>query len=230
VLRAREVEFPLRTLHRVPREGRLAGVSLFWGYRHNEGETYQYARDLAYVDGSPEGLVSLGLHILAQSVSLEDAPAIVLGLDDTEPGVTRRHCRSVRIFTPPGRRPLLRAPRYAREKVFLRDWPAQSVDRPQVGLVRPGPDELCTAPEDYERRSVFTVFGTRRGLRALAFVLFDVATDRSLAETDDFGLYGPDVTGDLGIPSCDLQLWSPYGDLTAYKGRPGETPRDRAGD
>lgn len=211
VLRARVVDFPLRALHRVPREGPLAEVAIGWAVHHFDGADYQFARDLALVQGSPQGLATLGVCVLAQSVALANAPAASLALED--PSSDGRVCASVRIGAPSGRRPLLRAPRYERKPVARHPWRTErTIDRPALGLVRA--EGACTALEDYESRDVLTIGGTRGGLRALAFLLFDVATDRSFES--DVELEGPEGWDNLAVPSCGARITSPFWDRSRY--------------
>ena len=201
VLRSREVEFPLRALHRVPREGPLEEVSIAWTESYYDAPWYWFARDLALVEASARGLCALGVHALAQSVALEGAPATELALAAPEgaPGA----CRLVRILPPEGPRPMLRAPRFARGPVDPHPTlGARLQDRPQFGLL--GPAEGALRSQEFPRRDVFTVHGTRGALRATAFLLFRLATDRAF--TGEVELEGPEGWGNLGIPSCHVTL------------------------
>jgi hypothetical protein len=213
VLRAREVGFPLRALHRVACEGTIGELSVGWAITHFEGGAdYQFARDYALVEGSPLGFATLGLHALAHSVALADAPPMTLALED-RPIEGYHPCAAIRILPPAGRRPLLRAPRYERQPVARHPWRAgREVDRPALGLARAAGS--CCSREDYEKRDVFTIGGTRGGLRALAFLLFDLATDRSFE--NDVELEGPEGWDNLAVPSCGAKILSPFWDWSSY--------------
>jgi hypothetical protein len=205
VLRSARVDFPLRALHRVPREDRLGGLLIGWGTHHYQSELYAFSRDAVWIEGSPRALAALGVHALAQSVALEGGPPAEVVLADR--AAEGRPCTAVRIFVPPGRRPLLRAPRWIRARVERRPWRAErAVDRPQLGLVRP--EGTCATPAEYEKRTILTMAGTRGALRALAFLLFNLATDRTYQDAVE--LEGPEGFDNLAPPSCEARIASPY--------------------
>lgn len=214
VLRSREVEFPLRALHRVPRAGPLAEVQIAWGLAHFDAGYYQFTRDHVVVDGSPRGLVALGVAALAQSVARDEGGAMDLRLEDAPK--SGRPCRAVRIFPPEDPRPVLRAPRFVRAKVEKQPALGSRIqDRPKLGLMNEA--GAASGPEDYERRAIFTISGTRGALRALAFLLFRLATDRTFQSAVE--LSGPESWGNLAAPSAEVEITSPFWEWSAYRGR-----------
>jgi hypothetical protein len=213
VLRAKSVVFPLRTLHRVPREAEVEGLSVAWhDHLFSFGDFYEFARDCATVVGTPEGLAMLGLHILAQAVGLEDAPRSELRLRDRQ-GQGAHECPLLRIEPPFGPRPALKAPAWTRAEIVERHpWRKTRVlDRPRFGLTRASGQVM--GARDLAERDVFSIGGTRVGLRALAFLLFDLVADRRFES--DVQLEGPEGFDNVAVPSCEAQIWSPFSPLAA---------------
>jgi len=218
VLRARTVEFPLRSLHRVPRAGTLEEVSVRATSHGYVSELYRFARDLVVVEGSAAGLAALGVHLLAQSVAFEDAAPTRLALAPLP--ADARACLEVFVAAPPGPRPVLRAPRYERTPVPRDPWRVErELDRPRLGLVVPGDPEGALG---LDRRTAFTVGGTRGALRSLAFLLFALATDRGFE--GEVALEGPEGFDNLATPSSEARLASPYWPWSAYYAAGGGEP------